>query len=99
MKTSICTSKDHRDKIKVPDPVVKDRLTTTLCDRLIEVKYNKISQLGILNEFNYTFSINGRRNVFHLSEFSTKSENSKVKFTVNRGTDFWEFEKCPFNRG
>ena len=24
MKTSNCTSKDHRDKIKVPDPVVKD---------------------------------------------------------------------------
>ena len=48
-----------------------------LCDRLIEVKYNKISQLGI---------IRGDR----LKE---------VKFTVNRGTDIWEFEKCPFYRG
>ena len=23
----------------------------------------------------------------------------EVKFTVNRGTEFWEFEKCPFNKG
>ena len=23
----------------------------------------------------------------------------EVKFTVNRGIDFWEFEKCPFKRG
>ena len=50
-----------------------------LCDRLIEVKYNKISQLGILN---------GDRICL-----------IEVKFTVNRGTDFWEFEECPFNSG
>ena len=23
----------------------------------------------------------------------------EVKFTVNKGTTFWEFDKCPFNRG
>ena len=28
--TSNCTSKDHRDKIKVPDPVVKDLISSKL---------------------------------------------------------------------
>ena len=30
VKTSNCTSKDHRDKIKVPDPVVKDLISSKL---------------------------------------------------------------------
>ena len=50
-----------------------------LHDRLIEVKYNKISQLGILN---------GDRLLL-----------IEVKFTLNRGSYVWEFEKCPLNRG
>ena len=29
-KTSNCTSKDHRDKIKVPDPVEKDLISSKL---------------------------------------------------------------------
>ena len=30
VKSSNCTSKDHRDKIKVPDPVVKDLISSKL---------------------------------------------------------------------
>ena len=30
VKTSNCTSRDHRDKIKVPDPVVKDLISSKL---------------------------------------------------------------------
>lgn len=41
------------------------------------MKYNKISQLGILN---------GDRLV-------------EVKFTVNKGNAFWEFDKGSFHRG
>ena len=46
---------------------------------LIEVKYNNICQLGILN--------------------GDRVRLIEVKSTENRGTNFWEFEKCPFNRG
>ena len=46
---------------------------------VVEVKYNKISQLGILN--------------------GDRLRLIEVKLTVNKGTAFWEFGKCPFNRG
>ena len=57
----------------------KIRHCNKLCDCLIEVKYNKISQLGILN---------GDRVCL-----------IEVKFTVNKGNGFWDFDNCPFNRG
>ena len=55
-------------------------------DRLIEVKYNKITQLGILNGDRVRLINRGDRLI-------------EVKCTVNKGNTFWEFDKCPFNRG
>ena len=51
-----------------------------LRDRLIQVKYNKISQLGILN-------------------VDRARLRNRGQIYGNKGTAFWEFDKCPFNRG
>ena len=49
------------------------------------MKYNKISQLGILNG-------DGR-------PLNRGDRLVEVKFTVNKGNAFWEFDKGSFHRG
>ena len=59
----------------------------------LQLKLNKRQIIKAITVFSTHICDVGRKRVNrgdHLIE---------VKFTVNRGTDFGEFEKCPFNRG
>ena len=41
-----CVCKDHRDKIKVPDPVVKDPISKKIVEQIINQRARLISRSG-----------------------------------------------------